>query len=1481
MSHANKGQGTNYTFDYTMPWVPQIQKRVFKYILDRLALFSDVNLDDLAVQWGKTTNLSINNVNLDPDKINAPGLHLRSGAIASLKAGVSMTSVQLNCTGINLTVALELSDMEDNELSTFLSKTTDDLVSSLTLNGPEGENKNPATNDVDHSKDGDSQSSSGYGPGEFNIMSTITEMALNQLSVDIEGITINILINETDNLKLFCQSLSFRTVEGKHHIQLGEILIKTRGDTANTFNPGTQSSYQRALGFSNLALSTHEPPNKSLLQSTVIGDSMYMSAMDQSLAPPNQNDPKDTTGTVLCYIGSIEIVHQFNSSLNITIPRVVVALQDAVPILTTIASQSTLFDPRKHEPKEEVDFNGNYKRELVIKSCCLTTSAIREDGSHVSKKGLSLVVETVSTIGSATTLQRVRLLLNQLDILNFQRATNDADIEFIRYGVSLSIRAAHSAYLAFNEEAVLAILPLVEIVGQLAALGPRGSSATDVSPVELHLDLNSFTLSLLDEVYVRLDPIRCDKHLFLQKMDIDLGHECYAILENVQYHPKRQLKVMGKAKGTPVFGPLTEIQFFRAKISIARLAFLQEWYQRVSDTCNAHTGKQHTSFEQKDFMGLQVKRLKCLVDFGQPIGLFTLDLGAAQFFMGPQTNQASVGKVFVSRDFSDAPHVPLIYNADQSLTKGASVFVDLEHNTAELYNLALDFHPRLLEVIGSSSEEKRDSSEVSVISETLFSLKMADCVLGLSPIGMPSKAVAIVNNGNVVSHGRELNFNIGSLDLLLIDDVACLDLTNGSLGEQASRKTSVRFETSGSLFKYYQRQGYVPLGNITLITLRVSAATAIKAHVSSICLSSCADSTQILVQLINGLKPVDTEEASHAKFKVEHNDPSCDVMKEVDEFFFVDATELPDDDLVDDDVPSNLEFVESYFGGRPSKADFLLEQEFDHLSEEQNANRMSIFDQRVYQQESSLRFSDHHFNGDPKNKAEVPSAKTELEAYIDTFTWKLHDGYDWTYTKDTIRSSVEKIETVAKSLQEGWEKTDTAEPVVADYLFDSIYIGVPAGTDPENLHRAINETLEPRKPPAIQGNRRTLHLNRSENHRVLISLTQLKSNIRVHEEGVVRATVSIDVHDAEILDNMPSSTWNKFLTYQRRAGERESGSEMFKVKLDIVQPVDYSPATEGSLRVDVLPLRLHVDQDTSDFITRFFAFKDERFVTDVTEDLFLQKADIRTIFVDFDYKPKKVDYAGLKAGRTIEFMNFFPLERTDIKLKHVVLYGVNGLVPLSQQLNAIWIPDIVFNQRKEIISGISPIRSFARLGGGFKDLIWIPIEQYRADGRIVSGLQKGIWKFASNTANELAKFGAKFAAGTQTFLESMEEAMAGDNPYFNNDYEYEDEDASTGQRPVSSHYAHPPQSVNEALMSARDSMGRNFALARQAVQNIGTETAQRGSAQGAALAVAHQGPAAVLRPMIGASEAVSRAFMGVTNQMDPDQMEDIKEKYKH
>lgn len=304
-------------------------------------------------------------------------------------------------------------------------------------------------------------------------------------------------------------------------------------------------------------------------------------------------------------------------------------------------------------------------------------------------------------------------------------------------------------------------------------------------------------------------------------------------------------------------------------------------------------------------------------------------------------------------------------------------------------------------------------------------------------------------------------------------------------------------------------------------------------------------------------------------------------------------------------------------------------------------------------------------------------------------------------------------------------------------------------------------------------------------------------------------------------------------------------------------------------------------------MTRFFEFKDDTVAaaTPPQDEPFIQRIEVNAVRVKLDYKPKRVDYVGLRSGHTTEFMNFVILEEADMVLKHVILHGMS-MSKLHKGLNDTWMPDIQRTQLGDVLSGVAPVRSLVNLGSGVKDLVVVPMREYRKDGRIIRSVSKGMVSFASKTTKELVRLGAKVAVGTQTVLENTEEFLggkgsasrAGEGHYHGSrsdsgdDYDGDEEE---NRLKVISLYADQPKNVTQGLRNAKASLQRNLQSAKEAIRAVPVEVAERGSAQGMVQAVARAAPVAVLRPMIGASEAVSRALLGATNSMDKEQMKRV------
>lgn len=294
-----------------------------------------------------------------------------------------------------------------------------------------------------------------------------------------------------------------------------------------------------------------------------------------------------------------------------------------------------------------------------------------------------------------------------------------------------------------------------------------------------------------------------------------------------------------------------------------------------------------------------------------------------------------------------------------------------------------------------------------------------------------------------------------------------------------------------------------------------------------------------------------------------------------------------------------------------------------------------------------------------------------------------------------------------------------------------------------------------------------------------------------------------------------------------------------------------------------------MDQDALDFMTRFFEFKDDDVPMHASQsDIpFLQRVEINSVRVKLDFKPKRVDYGGLRSGHTTEFMNFFILDQADMVLRHVIIYGVSGFDKLGKTLNDIWMPDVKRNQLPGVLAGLAPVRSLANVGGGVRDLVVVPMREYRKDGRIVRSIQKGALAFAKTTTSELVKLGAKLAIGTQTVLQGAEDFL--NTTGSRADGGWEDAELDDEDKKQISLYADQPVGVMQGLRGAYASLERDLLTARDAIVAVPGEVIDSGSAAGAAKAVLRSAPTIIFRPAIGASKAISQTLMGATNSLDP------------
>ncbi|CAN0414463.1 unnamed protein product, partial [Ectocarpus sp. 13 AM-2016] len=58
-----------------------------------------------------------------------------------------------------------------------------------------------------------------------------------------------------------------------------------------------------------------------------------------------------------------------------------------------------------------------------------------------------------------------------------------------------------------------------------------------------------------------------------------------------------------------------------------------------------------------------------------------------------------------------------------------------------------------------------------------------------------------------------------------------------------------------------------------------------------------------------------------------------------------------------------------------------------------------------------------------------------------------------------------------------------------------------------------------------------------------------------------------------------------------------------------------------------------------------------------------------------------------------------------------------------------WVQDITTNQLHKFLAGTTAVRPLVTMGKGVADLVLLPVQQYRRDGRVLRGLRKGTQSF--------------------------------------------------------------------------------------------------------------------------------------------------------
>ncbi|XP_013861327.1 autophagy-related protein 2 homolog A [Austrofundulus limnaeus] len=407
------------------------------------------------------------------------------------------------------------------------------------------------------------------------------------------------------------------------------------------------------------------------------------------------------------------------------------------------------------------------------------------------------------------------------------------------------------------------------------------------------------------------------------------------------------------------------------------------------------------------------------------------------------------------------------------------------------------------------------------------------------------------------------------------------------------------------------------------------------------------------------------------------------------------------------------------------------------------------------------------------------------------------------------------------------------------------------------------------------------------------------------------------VQELEVRDRLASSQINKFLyLYTSESMPRRAHSNMLTVKALQVLPESGLGGPECCLRVSLLPLRLNIDQDALFFLKDFFSnlassvnpylpvdsaaevkadpsqkgseeadpaaglgpdlsasvettnseqssssagsssssdqpiyFREFRFTSEVP------------IWLDYHGKHVVIEqgtFAGILIGLA-------QLNCSELKLKRLCCrHGLLGVDKVIQYAVTEWLTDIRKNQLPGILGGVGPMHSVVQLFHGVRDLFWLPIEQYRKDGRIIRGLQRGAASFGTSTASAALELSNRLVQAIQATAETVYDILSPTPPLSRY--------AITEGRAPSSRprRAAQPADLREGVAKAYDTVREGVIDTAQTLCDVASRGHEQKGLPGAVGGVLRQIPPTVVRPLIVASEATSNLLGGMRNQIKPD-----------
>jgi len=395
--------------------------------------------------------------------------------------------------------------------------------------------------------------------------------------------------------------------------------------------------------------------------------------------------------------------------------------------------------------------------------------------------------------------------------------------------------------------------------------------------------------------------------------------------------------------------------------------------------------------------------------------------------------------------------------------------------------------------------------------------------------------------------------------------------------------------------------------------------------------------------------------------------------------------------------------------------------------------------------------------------------------------------------------------------------------------------------------------------------------------------------------------IVMGIHDVKVVDRLRNSPYDNLLFHwSSKAEHRDDDCDMMNMHFMEISSQHDGDGKEGKetkeyrFRCKFLPLRVNLAQAALKHFHQMLSFERQshgrNFRTSAKcqkrpAGVFFQTFELQQIPLKMDYQPQNTDFQAIRDGNMTEVLNLLPIEGMEITLKNIKLHAVEGFDAALGQCASSWVDNIYHKQLYQYLAGVNipPLRSLSRLGQGAANLVLLPLRNYQDGRRIDHGIRNNVEDLAHTAAVETMNTVSSFAVGTKTLLEHLDDIVAPRNTAMAENVLAPrttfNARGNIQKARISSH-ANQPGDVNEGLTQAYEAMHKNLAIAKHVIVAVPVIEYKRGGWKGAIKSVIRAVPVAVLRPVIGATEAVSRTAMGVRNTLDPESKRDMDVKYK-